>query len=176
MALYKLHPLNGVFRTDTGQHIPCKPGNPEWEAYVKWFREGNLPEPPEIITPPEKTIEDYKREKLAEVDLFAARLRVKFLPNISAAEMASWSIKEKLARDYINSLGSSDPGLLAVEAAARGITLSELITKVLDKANAYQYLEGTISGLNGKHNDTIKSLSTIDEVVNYNFTTGWPEP
>ncbi len=172
---YKLHPNSGVY-DEQGNYIAPKKGDEAWEAYITWFRDGNTPDPPDQVQVYTPSLEEVKAHVIDLVDKFAAQLRNQFLVNISPAEMASWATKERLAREYIATSGTSNPGVLLIEAQTRGIPLDDLIEKVLAKADLYYQLEGIICGLNGKHNDAIKLLPTIEDVANYDYKTGWPTP
>lgn len=172
---YKLHPNSGVY-DENGNYIAPKKGDEAWELYMAWFRDGNTPDPPDQVVEYIPTLEEVKSHVMKKVDQFAARIRMQFLQDISPAEMASWSTKEKLAKEYVSTTGASDPGVLLIEAQTRGISLDSLIEKILTKAELYYQLEGVICGLNGKHNDAIKLLPTIEDVANYDYTTGWPTP
>ena len=175
MAQYKLHPNCGVFDESNNYIIP-KRGNPEWEAYLTWFRDGGIPTPPDVVKEYVPSLNEIKVAVMAQVDQTAAVVRMRFLANISPGEMAAWATKERLAREYLASDGASDLGVLAIEAGTRGISVGALIVKVLTKATLYYQLEGIICGLNGKHNDIIKNLPTVKDVLNYDYQTGWPTP
>jgi hypothetical protein len=42
---YKLAFITGVIRRSDGAFIPFDPANTDYQAYLKWLEEGNVPEP-----------------------------------------------------------------------------------------------------------------------------------
>lgn len=119
-------------------------------------------------------IENAKKIVNDEIDLHAKKLRDGIVSYISSAEMASWPIKRTEATDYSKSHSEADAPMLLIEAQARGITLDVLVEKVLSKATALSQLEAEISGACGAHNDAIKSASTFEDVLSYDWRSGWP--
>ena len=173
--MYKLHREKGVIDLDSGQQIT--PEDIElWGNYLAWFRDGNIPNPPDAIVEYILSIAEVKASKKEEIDKFAATLRSLFLPNISTIEMASWSIKQQKASEFIASSGVTINPILQIEASARGITVASLVNKIINKATLVSQLEATVSGLTGKHNDIVLALTTKQEVIDYNFKIGWPKP
>jgi hypothetical protein len=43
--MYKLQKNTGVIRTTDGACIPFDPANSDYQAYLKWIEEGNVPTP-----------------------------------------------------------------------------------------------------------------------------------
>lgn len=102
-------------------------------------------------------------------DAYAAYVRAQFLAPASPYEAASWSLKLAEAKAY----PSATP-MLDIEAQARGVPLADLVAKVLAKATALAQLEAVISGVNGKHNDSIKAMTDIEAVKAYDWRGGYP--
>jgi hypothetical protein len=53
--MYKLTQYNTVRRTTDNAFIPFDPDNTDYQAYLKWIEEGNVPEPadePPVDEPP----------------------------------------------------------------------------------------------------------------------------
>lgn len=121
------------------------------------------------------TLDNAKAYRAAQVSAYAKTLRDKVIMTISAGEMASWPIKLSEAAKYAQTGQASDAPMLLAEATARGIALSELAAKVGGNATTFAGLESAIAGVDGKHRDAIKALSTFDEVAAYDYLAGWPE-
>ena len=45
MENYKLTKLNSIIRFSDGASIPFDPANTDYQAYLKWLDEGNIPLP-----------------------------------------------------------------------------------------------------------------------------------
>lgn len=121
------------------------------------------------------SLDEAKTHRCAEVSQRAKTLRDKAIKTISAGEMASWPIKLSEAAKFLATGLAADAPLLSAEANARGITLAALVAKVDGNATIFAMLEATIGGVDGKHRDAIKALTTFDEVAAYDFSGAWPE-
>lgn len=120
------------------------------------------------------TLDSAKAEVSRVVSLHAKKLRDKVVAAISAGEMASWGIKLSEAVKFSTSGDSAQCPMLSAEAAARGVSLASLVAKVGGNGQNFSYLEAAIGGNDGKHRDAIKALTTFDEVLDYDFSAGWP--
>lgn len=120
------------------------------------------------------TLAEAKADKCAVVLAHAKALRDRVIATISAGEMASWPIKLSEAAQYVATTDDSVAPMLAVEALARGITLAQLVAKVNNNAQQFSMLESMIAGNDGKHRDAIKLLQTVQDVIHYDYSQGWP--
>lgn len=120
------------------------------------------------------TVQDAHADKCAEVSAYAKTLRDKVIGNISPGEMASWPIKLAEAAQYTRTGDASVAPMLSTEALARGVTLDDLVTKVGNNAQQFSMLESLIAGADGKHRDAIKLLQTVQDVIHYDYSQGWP--
>lgn len=121
------------------------------------------------------SLDEAKTYRCNEVSQKAKALRDKVIKTISAGEMASWPIKLAEAAKFAATGLPADAPMLSAEAEARGITLADLVAKVGGNASVFAVLEATIGGVDGKHRDAIKALTTFEEVAAYDFSAGWPE-
>lgn len=120
------------------------------------------------------TLTDLINVRCSYVDKLATNKRNKVIATYSPGEMAAWPIKRSEAILYKQTSTPTDAPYLANEAAIRGITLVSLVDKVIADATTFSNIEAAIAGTSGKHRDAIKSLTTFEQVMNYNYTTGWP--
>ena len=75
---------------------------------------------------------------------------------------------------YAQSGNAAQAPMLSAEAAARGITLGAMLTRVQANANAFAALEAAIGGADGKHRDALAALQSFEAVLAYDLTAGWP--
>lgn len=113
---------------------------------------------------------ETQQQLIKEVDIIARNLRNSLMQEYSPYEAASWPIKYGEALAYTKALSESATeeaaALLAPslnkEASDRGITLAELIEKVLSKAAQFLQIETLISGYAGKLIDQLKAVADGD--------------
>lgn len=129
--------------------------------------------PPQPIVPT-LTLAEWQTQRKAAVDRLAKSKFDSVVANTSAAEMAAWPILRTEAAAYQVSGLDADAPNIAQEALDRGISTAALVSKVLNKAALFSSLKSGISGAEGKHCDTIDTLTSEAEVLAYDITTGWP--
>lgn len=120
------------------------------------------------------TLAQAVAHRQAECLAIAKSLRDKVISGISAGEMAGWPIKLSEARAFVADPTGAQTPMLAAEAAARGVTVAELVSKVGGNSARFAALEAAIGGTDGSHRDALAKLSTFDDVAAYDLTAGWP--
>lgn len=88
--------------------------------------------------------------------------------------MASWPIKRAEAARFAETADPADAPILTAEAAARGIPLADIVTRVQANAVQLAMLEAAISGIAGRHKDAVRALDTFEAVLAYDWQAGWP--
>lgn len=112
---------------------------------------------------------------IGSADRIAKEKRDMVTASISAAEMASWPIKRAEALAYQSSGSDTDAPNLAIEAAARGITLAALAGKVTTKAAQLSSLEAAIAGRCGAIQDAAAAAAaSVAELEAIDLDAGWP--
>jgi hypothetical protein len=59
--------------------------------------------------------------------------------------------------------------MLEAEAGHRGVTLAQIVERVLANAEAYQQAEAWIAGNAGKQRDIVSALTTREELLDYDW-------
>lgn len=162
----------GVFDDTLARLVLPEHGEP-WAAYHAWLAiPGNVPDAPP--PPPPQTLEFVIAEKLAVIEAHAYAQRAKVTLPASPQEMASWSLKLAEARAWKASQDDADAPMLALEGVLRGTGTADIVARVLENAQGYQRAEGAIAGTCGRHKDAVRALATVEEVLAYDVTAGWP--
>lgn len=120
------------------------------------------------------TVADFIAERQRECLAIAKALRDRVVAAVSAGEMASWAVKRAEAQAWTATQDPDQAPLLQLEAAARGVSLADIATRVLGNAAAYAQLEAAISGRCGAHRDALSACASFDEVAAYDLNAGWP--
>jgi hypothetical protein len=121
------------------------------------------------------TLEQSRAYKKAEITAHAKRLRDKVVSAVSAGEMASWSIKQSEARKFAATGLTADAPLLSAEAAARGVDLLEIVSRVAGNATRFAALEAQIGGVDGRHRDALDLINDFDSIAAYDYLIYWPD-
>lgn len=108
------------------------------------------------------------------IEALATAKRNAVIAPYSPGEMAAWPIKRAEALAYQAGGNSADAPNLSVEAFTRGMALSTLVQKVIADAQRFSGIEAAIAGTSGRHRDAVKALATHEQIMAYDYTTGWP--
>lgn len=136
---------------------------PGCETYIaSWTDPRPQPTPEQIAA---AWPEAQRAAILAAIDAHARALRDAAVAGISPAEMAAWPIKLAQAQ-------AGAGAMIEMEAAARGVPLTDLIAKILAKAAAMAALEASIAGTAGRHQDAVRAAA---DPAAYDWSAGWPE-
>lgn len=120
------------------------------------------------------TLDDCQSSVCAEILNHARVLRDRIIAGISPGEMASWSIKRSEAAAYVATGNPADAPLLSAEAAARGVSVEALADKVAANASGLAQAEALIAGADGRHRDAVRAMNSIEAVMLYDWSAGWP--
>ncbi|WP_314971650.1 hypothetical protein [Bilophila wadsworthia] len=124
---------------------------------------------PECVTeeqpyvPPVPTLEEVKAAKLLEINAAADRAIGTLTATYPDREISTFDKQESEARAYAADPTASTP-LLSALAQARGISLPDLVERVLAKADAFAVASGSIIGQRQALEDRLDVCTTLEEV------------
>lgn len=124
---------------------------------------------PECVTeeepyePPVPTLEEVKAAKLSEINAAADKAIASLTAAYPDREISTFDKQESEARAYAANPTASTP-LLSALAQARGIELSELVQRVIAKADILAMASGSIIGQRQALEDRLDTCTTIEDV------------
>ena len=171
-ARYQLIAAGGVFDHQTRSNIPPSRSSSAWIEYQEWLTAGGVPLPADEGG--QLPIADAIARRVEDINAWSAGLRNKAVAGRSSGEMASWSIKLAEGRAWLASGNVADAPTLVAIATIRGITLADLVARVMAQAEPFLQAEAAIDGIRGKHCDAIEAMADVRDVIAYDWTAGWP--
>lgn len=136
----------------------------EWDevdAYAEAHPECVTEEQPYV--PPVPTLEEVKAAKLSEINAAADRAIATLTATYPDREISTFDKQEAEARAYAADPTASTP-LLSALAQARGISLPDLVERVLAKADVFAVASGSIIGQRQALEDRLDVCTTVEEV------------
>lgn len=147
-------------------------GTPE-QREGKWYQTWVL----ESVThTPEEEAErlaDAKSTKLSEINTVTDAAIAVLTETYPDREIATFDKQESEARAYVADPMSSTPFLSAL-AVARGIPLSDLVRRVITKADAFAVASGSIIGQRQALEDRLDACTTVEEVQGITVNISMP--
>lgn len=110
-----------------------------------------------------------KEAKLAEINAAAESAIQSIRSKYPQFEIDSWQSQEAEAREWVADNSASTPILSAI-AEARGISLSDLVSRVIAKADAYRPAVAGVIGIRQDLEDKIERYTTVHTVN----SISWP--
>lgn len=170
------HYENIIHRTFDNSYVITKNGMPyhvcsnveefeeEWKAvnaYAKAHPECVTEEQPYV--PPVPTFKEAKAAKLSEINKAADKIMAALVSTYPDREISTFDKQEAEARAYMADPEAPTP-LLSVLAKARGISMDELVKRVIAKADAFATASGYIIGQRQALEDQLDTCKTLEEV------------
>lgn len=167
---------NIIHRTFDNSYVITKNGMPyhvcsnveefeeEWKAvnaYAKAHPECVTEEQPYV--PPVPTFKEAKAAKLSEINKAADKIMVALISTYPDREISTFDKQEAEARAYMADPTAPTP-LLSALAKARGISMDELVKRVIAKADAFAAASGYIIGQRQALEDQLDTCKTLEEV------------
>ncbi len=186
---YQILAAGGVFDHQERAIVPPVKSNPAWVAYQEWLTAGGVPLAPDNIW--QEELSEAKTKRTDEINAYAAGQRNQLISGRSPGEMASWAVKlldalavlQQQNSPYapiladiatIAGLQTTPNSINAAMAEIRGITEAEYVQKVIVRSSPYIAAELVIDAIRGKHCDAIMAMTTVEEIITYNWRTDWP--
>lgn len=147
-------------------------GTPE-QRDGKWYQTWILE--PVTHTPEEEAqrLAGVKFAKLSEINAVADRAIATLTATYPDREISTFDKQENEARAYASDAMSSTPFLSAL-AQARGISLADLVKRVLAKADAFAVASGSIIGQRQALEDRLDACMTLEEVQGITVNISMP--
>lgn len=167
---------NIIHRTFDNSYVITKNGMPyhvcsnveefeeEWKAvnaYAKAHPECVTEEQPYV--PPVPTFKESKAAKLSEINKAADKIMAALISTYPDREISTFDKQEAEARAYMADPEAPTP-LLSALAKARGISMDELVKRVIAKADAFAAASGYIIGQRQALEDQLDTCKTLEEV------------
>lgn len=167
---------NIIHRTFDDSYVITKNGMPyhvcsnveefeeEWKAvnaYAKAHPECVTEEQPYV--PPVPTFKEAKAAKLSEINKAADKIMAALISTYPDREISTFDKQEAEARAYMADPEAPTP-LLSALAKARGISMDELVKRVIAKADAFAAASGYIIGQRQALEDQLDTCKTLEEV------------
>ena len=115
--------------------------------------------------PPEKpTLEEAKAVKLTEINTACDSILNAAISTYPETEVLTFDQQTTESNAYLASQNPADAPLLAALAAGRGITLDDLVQRVIAKHDAFSLLSGYVIGQRQALEDRLELCETVGEV------------
>lgn len=170
------HYENIIHRTSDNSYVITKNGMPyhvcsnveefeeEWKAvnaYAKAHPECVTEEQPYV--PPVPTFKEAKAAKLSEINKAADKIMAALISTYPDREISTFDKQEAEARAYMADPTAPTP-LLSALAKARGLSMDELVKRVIAKADVFAVASGYIIGQRQALEDQLDTCKTLEEV------------
>lgn len=125
-----------------------------------------------VYTP---NLEKAKTTKLSEINTACDEILNTAVNTYPETEVLTFDQQTSEAKAYLSSGNASDAPLLSALAAGRGITLDDLVSRVIAKHTAFSVLSGCVIGQRQAFEDRLELCQTVEEVKAIEVTITLPE-
>lgn len=123
----------------------------------------------------EQTLEEVKVVKLSEVNAVCDNILKNSFKTYPDIEVMTFEQQIREAHAYRENGESSDVPLLSALAKARGIMLSDLVGRVIEKHDDYSSVRGALIGQRQALEDRLGQCKTIEEMAGIELVISIPE-
>ena len=117
----------------------------------------------EIKAIPTPTVDELKVDKLSEINSTYDVVTSSLISTYPQTELLTFDKQEKEARAYAADPSVSTPFLSGL-AKARGITLDDLVGRVIAKSEAFAAAVATLTGQRQRYEDLLTVAKTAEEI------------
>lgn len=110
-----------------------------------------------------RDIYHVKQDKLSEINAICTSILEQIKSSYPDDEIQSWAKQETEARSYVSNNANATP-LLSAMASARGISVADLASRVIIKADLFAAVSGACIGKRQKYQLQIEAATTIADV------------
>lgn len=130
----------------------------------------------EAIPDVEKTLEEVKARKLTEINTACDSILNAAISTYPETEVLTFDQQTSEANAYLASQNPADAPLLTALAAGRGITLDDLVQRVIAKHDAFSQLSGYAIGQRQALEDKLDLCQTAEDVESISVNISLPDP
>lgn len=113
---------------------------------------------------PKKSLDEAKSVKLTEINAACDNILNAAVSTYPETEVLTFDQQTSEARAYLASQNPSDAPLLTALAAGRGITLDDLVQRVIAKHDAFSQLSGYVIGQRQALEDKLDLCQSVEDV------------
>lgn len=113
---------------------------------------------------PKQSVDEAKSEKLREINLGYDTATSALVSTYPSTELLTFDKQEAEARAWIADNNNTETPLIDRIAAGRKIDKSELVHKIIVKADAFALAVGYLMGQRQRYKDMLDAAKTVDEV------------
>ncbi len=124
---------------------------------------------------PKISFEEAKALKLSEINTACDSILNAAISTYPETEVLTFDQQISEANAYLASQNPSDAPLLTALAAGRGITLDDLVQRVIAKHDAFSQLSGYVIGQRQALEDKLDLCQTVEDVESVSVNISLPE-
>ncbi len=162
IEIISLKDMGETYLLNNTLYVPKGQLSKECEAIQKWINNGG-------IVQEQYGLEEAKEQKLLQINSAYEQATGELTKGVPNTEKQTWDKQENEARAYQKDNASPTPFLTNL-ASTRGIPLNLLVSKVIQKANAYTGAVGTLTGKRQRLEDLLEQASSSEEINAINWT------
>ena len=135
-----------------------------WDTPARYMTELGPPPEGALLEAPEKDLDTLRSDKLLEINGKYDAATSSIVSTYPSTELLTFDKQEQEARAYSDDHSASTPFLSGL-ANARGITLDDLVGRVIRKSEAFASAVATLTGQRQRYEDQLNAAMTAEEIT-----------